>query len=532
MYSGVDEIAGAPESHAVPSKPGPVVMRRVWLGLLIATAALLHFDFLTSFPLTIDEAFSWRVATQGSLYESIQRAGEDVHPPLYYLLLWGWIRVFGTSELAMRSLSGALSLATILTLVWYARLWGERSRPVAGRPDLLAAALVSLSLAQVSIAHLARMYAALALFTIASSGQLLWALRQPSSRARWGWYVFWASLALYAHNYAVFLVASHVCLVVFEGIRARQGQERKQLLLKGAGAFGGIALFYLPWFPWLLWQSRQVAASYWIAPLGWENVATIPVQFLSLPLNQLPSMPWYVYAGLCALTIVLFWPWHGSTAEYQLVITIVVQVAAIVTVNATLGRSVFVPRYVIHLLPLCAAPVAYWLCAIPDAVSRWAIVSSVLLVAGCNTISEAWPYLRFSGVQPAIWQAADALVGEMRSGEPVIVGDSSTYLVLRYCLERRGADPPCYVYAPELLLAPKQHVVFASVIGPEERWNPDDLSGISTPRFWVVGWEPSWVPENWAKFFEDDFQDFVPVTGMHVHVLGYQKKVLNAFEER
>src|SRR5258706_245124 len=41
----------------------------------------------------------------------------DGAPPLYYYLLHGWIKVFGTSDLAVRSLSGVFGVAAI-PLAW------------------------------------------------------------------------------------------------------------------------------------------------------------------------------------------------------------------------------------------------------------------------------------------------------------------------------------------------------------------------------------------------------------------------------
>ncbi len=51
-----------------------------------------------------DEAFSVWI-TQDSLGEVIRRTGGDFNPPLYYILLHFWMRIFGRSEVTLRSLS-------------------------------------------------------------------------------------------------------------------------------------------------------------------------------------------------------------------------------------------------------------------------------------------------------------------------------------------------------------------------------------------------------------------------------------------
>src|SRR4051812_17374239 len=90
----------------------------------LAVASVLHFDVLNGpYCLTSDEAFSWIVASKGDPNLIVGITARDVHPPAYYLLLSGWSRLFGTGESALRSLSGVLSLATILAVYWYARVW-------------------------------------------------------------------------------------------------------------------------------------------------------------------------------------------------------------------------------------------------------------------------------------------------------------------------------------------------------------------------------------------------------------------------
>lgn len=67
--------------------------------------------FLTQ-PFWRDEAFSYFMAKK-SLLEIILTTAKDFSPPLYYLVLHYWIKVFGTSEIALRSLSLVFFWATI-----------------------------------------------------------------------------------------------------------------------------------------------------------------------------------------------------------------------------------------------------------------------------------------------------------------------------------------------------------------------------------------------------------------------------------
>src|SRR5690349_542177 len=58
-----------------------------------------------------DEAFSWAMASQG--VGIFQLTARDFNPPLYYLLLYGWMQIAGSSEAAMRSLSVLFFVGTL-----------------------------------------------------------------------------------------------------------------------------------------------------------------------------------------------------------------------------------------------------------------------------------------------------------------------------------------------------------------------------------------------------------------------------------
>ena len=59
-----------------------------------------------------DEAFSYLLAKK-NIIEIIFLTAKDYNPPLYYLILHFWIKIFGHSEIALRSLSLIFYWATI-----------------------------------------------------------------------------------------------------------------------------------------------------------------------------------------------------------------------------------------------------------------------------------------------------------------------------------------------------------------------------------------------------------------------------------
>src|SRR3989339_1642966 len=79
------------------------------------------FYFIQSF--WRDEAYSVLLAGQ-PLSVIIQKS--SIEPPVYYVLLHFWIQLFGTSEIATRSLSLlGFMLATIVVIEWADKLFGR-----------------------------------------------------------------------------------------------------------------------------------------------------------------------------------------------------------------------------------------------------------------------------------------------------------------------------------------------------------------------------------------------------------------------
>ena len=71
---------------------------------LIFLATSLQFWALDAQSLWYDEGFSvW--LSEKSLSEIVALTAADIQPPLYYLLLHGWIKLVGKSEFALRFLS-------------------------------------------------------------------------------------------------------------------------------------------------------------------------------------------------------------------------------------------------------------------------------------------------------------------------------------------------------------------------------------------------------------------------------------------
>jgi 4-amino-4-deoxy-L-arabinose transferase-like glycosyltransferase len=217
------------------------------LVLLALVALALRIYKLDGQSLWYDEGFSVYLARMDPA-QIVARTAADIQPPLYYLLLHGWIHLFGDNEWAVRSLSVlwgvlAVPLMYILALkLFHSRLAG-----------LLAAFLLAISPLHLWYGQEARMYSLLTFLCLLSSILLLLAMRARS----WAWAaLLWLAYALvnvaavYTHYFSFFALAfqaAYLVLVVWSG-RFRHWH----LLVGGLAAGLATVLAYLPWLPHLV----------------------------------------------------------------------------------------------------------------------------------------------------------------------------------------------------------------------------------------------------------------------------------------
>src|SRR4051812_25659600 len=92
-------------------------MRRWQLYALLgitAVGAIVRFATLDGQSFDHDEAVTAARILHPSLFDTLSEVADgERNPPLYYILAWGWSRIFGTGEVGLRSLSALFGTLTI-----------------------------------------------------------------------------------------------------------------------------------------------------------------------------------------------------------------------------------------------------------------------------------------------------------------------------------------------------------------------------------------------------------------------------------
>ncbi len=226
-------------------------------------------------------------------------AVKDVHPPLYFMLLKGWVSLTGTSAVAMRMFSALAALLSVAALVPLAKLIArDRSREEQWLIPLLGALLLALNDSEISLAQDVRMYSLRTLLALLSAFfYLRWTRRGTPLRA-----ALWVGtlVALYHTNYIGTFMGAILGLHALVFLRGRQRVTAIALLALS------VALF-LPWFVLYGFGQRNTDTGIDAAlPSNWTTLRELGFKYF--------SQMWSLMIGLLLFGLVR---WKNGRIEWQ-----------------------------------------------------------------------------------------------------------------------------------------------------------------------------------------------------------------------
>ena len=275
----------------------------------------------------------------------------DTSPPLYYLLLHGWTRAFGTGDAALRLFSVFWSLACF-PVVW------SLARKLGGRSAVLPTCILfALSPLWVFYSTEGRMYSLLLFWTLGTMRLTLALWEQGASLGRLLLWVTTGAAGLLTH-YFFLLVWGTAGLWLL----VHPGRVKRRVLL--AGALLTLVLV-LPWavlLPRILSSWR--VTDYWLTmrPSGYNPIATalrLPWSFLSVRGDVFwgVAAPWdWINAAVLAVLAVMT-GWTRSRALFSaprqlLWLWLLSPCLGLVAVDLLRGTYVMaVPRYALAGMP-------------------------------------------------------------------------------------------------------------------------------------------------------------------------------------
>jgi len=278
---------GAAGADRTRPNPGPFgIGIDAWLVVaLTIVAAALRFSTLASQSYWVDEsqAAHEMQLSFGAMLSAWSRY--EWNPPLYFVVLWPWAKLFGTGEAALRSLSALLGTAFVPLV------YGCGRELVSRRAGLVAAALAALSPFMLWYSQEAREYMLLMVLCAGSIVCFARTWRLPCRRHLL-WWATLSALALLTQYYAGFLVAVEGLALVY--------RCRSRASVTALTAIAGLEVLLIPHvLPRLAHPVQFIAA----IPLS-IRLQQVPVTFAMNTLYQ-SSITSYGLIGAAALAAAL-----------------------------------------------------------------------------------------------------------------------------------------------------------------------------------------------------------------------------------
>jgi hypothetical protein len=363
-----------PSPTANPNPAGSTYSDRVlmaarWgtLCILVIAAVVVRLQCLACKPFWFDEGFSVEIAWidwRNFLHLMWWR---EANMSLYYVLLRVWLH-WGQSPFFVRSLSVLISAATVPAVYWVAQALYDR------RVGIIAAALFTFNAYSVRYSQEARSYSLFLLMATLSSGFMVAWLQHPTRRNRVG-YILASSLAVYAHFYALLLVAAHWLAVVPTGaLQITDQAELRTREIRRAWITIGIAVS-----PLIVFVAKTGAGPIkWIPRPGIHDLFTLFEHLAS-------GTSWLLLAIVLGASIVavaacgtaLLMPARGWEIWRCQFLLIWLLFPIVLTAVLSFARPVFLARYMIFCLPALLILAAVGLARLKP----WCFSVAVLIVA-------------------------------------------------------------------------------------------------------------------------------------------------------
>jgi mannosyltransferase len=457
------------------------------LGLILILCLALRAYHLGSASLWSDEIFSrYYTDVFGLHYVLTDGLSLETNPPTYYLLLHGWMALWGHSEAALRSLSLVASTLCVPGIYLLGRELAGKSL------GLLAALLFALCPVSLYFAQEARVYA---LFMLAAS-VVLWAAavfeRDPRSVRATVLYALSGTLSLYLHATGLLLVVA--CGGAVWLFLLAQGKSRRPALLKWTALNGFILLLGVPYFLRAFTASHSGIINF-VPPAGIHQFVYSASQVVSGPVTPYP-WPGFLLAAVVfvALALSLCLQPLSSRAAVILIAVPCLYVALVFVVS--ISRPILLPRILAWTaVPLCLLAARQLLVA---GRARYVVLVSLVAAFGTGLFFQVTK----PGSDKEPWrEISQTFAPQLEQADLVVLSPSSDPMVLNYYGQQpknvRLWDETLH---PTIMSAAAKRLHVASISEPEI------LQAIQTNHsVWVVS-------HSFDLGRVDDLQSRVPPT--------------------
>jgi len=262
--------------------------------LIILVIALILRLITINQSLWLDEAINVNVARALDVKSLILNYSlGDFHPPLFHILLRGWILLFGSSEISVRIPSVILGVATVYITYLIGRKLFEN------KTALVAATLLATAPLHIYYSQEARMYM-LAAFLTSLSVYFFISILKKDNLWLWTGFIISTALMLYSDYLPYLIISTYLSyLIIF----------RKKIAVSTLRAFiPAFIIIFITIIPWLVIFPKQfqtglsaaAASPAWAQVVGSPSFKNFFITFVKFTIGRISNDNNSVYALLFA----------------------------------------------------------------------------------------------------------------------------------------------------------------------------------------------------------------------------------------
>lgn len=401
-------------------RPGGVV-----LVVLVLLAAGLRLFKIEQRVVWYDEANSLLWADAG-VKGAIEAAQSDVHPPLYYLLLYFWTRV-SQAEVWARLFSVVMGVTAVVVVFFLGRLLAGE---VAG---FFSALFLAFCPMHIWYSQEIRMYTLQTVLVSLSYLFMILSL-QENRGTYWTLYCIATALSLYTQYTSLLsLLAQNLFMIIFL-------KRYRPVLKQWALSQLSIAVLFLPCAVMFLHTLRTTtsAGGFWLGSLSMKA----PAGFLALLsgfVSQRGSLPFSAAVSLVMLIVVAMLL-LGRKDKPPLAVLVLFWfcVPLLVLALVSLKQNLFVPRTILYTAPAFHLAVGWAAAIVLDSRAKaGAMLVSIFLVALNLNALYGYYFLPSRWIKSPLRDVCRLIEREHREGDIVLHSAEYTYRPCQYYLADR-----------------------------------------------------------------------------------------------
>jgi uncharacterized membrane protein len=468
-----------------------------FISILAIISVLTRFFWIGRESLWLDEAASITLANSAGIQEAINHLNYatwlDNHPIFYYFILHYWIKFFGTSEIALRSLSAVFGIAIIVFTYYVGKELIDKNI------GILASILLLVNPTNLYYSQEARVYTLTSLLILLSTYFFFESLSKQNTR-QFLCYVLTSTVLIYTDYIGLLVLGIHMLFGLINVLIQKNAEMLEKLLL----AFMAIMILYSPWLPNL----SSCRGATWMRPPTLEHAFDVLIEDIGIrsrDVNALfgPVIPNLFFSLIIGMVVIIFAAGIIQSLQKMTAFSSLIAMISTIPIIMFLISIYIIPIYNLRQISPYVPEIALMIAVgytrmqylssklgsyrLEIDIYKFIVALILLIFIALNSISM---YVQYTNDAKEDWRGVAKFVGRNVQEKDVILINA------RYCI-----DPFNYYF---------KKYGFEEVYG---------VSSIGQTKSRIPGYKRIWLILLYNTFTEKNFADLLNQSDKHYEIM-------------